>query len=298
MMLYDPEPADIPMLQSGSEGARSIPLAFALSAVLPGGGQAYNRQWVKAAGLLAAEIAIAAGYLTSYNRGVDARRQYFAYAHEYWSPPKYGYWLNDFKQFLNEQNPGRPISAADVVVPTGIDFRNPDAWSSADRRAIQEFFDGMRQLEGQLYHVGTGASFAHRIPYFGEQQYYELIGKYFHFAVGWVDYESATVDGRPTWIREDGTFLDTIDPEATDASGQYVNVSDRFWDYRDDHGRANDLFRRASRISTLFIANHLIAAVDAAVFARLHNDRVEARMTMEYDVNGTPVPGARLNLRF
>ncbi len=268
---------------------RSVPLAFAMSAVLPGSGQAYNRHWAKAAGLVAAEIAIAAGYITSYNQGVTARDDYQAYAHQYWQPPKYGRWLNDFKIYLNRLNPGREITAPDVQVPTGINFRDPASWSAADERAVREFFDGMRQLEGQLYHAATGASFAHRIPYFGEQQYYELIGKYFHFAPGWEDY--------PEWIR-DGEFLATIDPELQDESGRYVNASARYWEYRDDHARANALFRRASRVSSLFIVNHLIAAIDAAVFAKLHNDRIDARVTMEHDAAGLPVPGAYIRLRF
>lgn len=284
-------------LQQPTASERSIPLAFAMSAVVPGSGQAYNRQWLKAAGLIAAEVAIAAGYLVSHSQGVSARDDYHAYAHQHWQPTKYGHWLNDYKLYLSELNPSRPIAAPDVQVPTGIDFQNPNSWSEAERRAVQEFFNGMRQLEGQLYHAATGASFAHRIPYFGEQQYYELIGKYFHFSVGWEDYEAAIAEGRPTWMVE-GEFLETIDPEVQDASGRYVNVSDRFWEYRDEHGRANDLFRRASRISTLFLANHLIAAVDAAVFAKLHNDRVKAEMTMEYDASGVPTPGARLSVRF
>lgn len=293
----DDAPDSGSMLQQRPPRDRSVPLAFAMSAVLPGSGQAYNRQWLKAAGMIAAEVAIAAGYLISYNDGVSARDQYQAYAHQYWQPTKYGYWLNDYKAYLGELNPSRPITAPDVQVPVGIDFRDLGSWNDADRRAVQEFFNGMRLLEGQLYHAATGASFAHRIPYFGEQQYYELIGKYFHFAVGWEDYEAAMAEGRPTWI-VDGEFLETIDPEKQDTAGRYIHASDRYWEYRDEHGRANDLFRRASRISTLFIANHLIAAVDAAIFAKLHNDRVEARMTMQYDATGMPMPGARLSVRF
>lgn len=268
---------------------RSIPLAFAMSAVLPGSGQAYNRSWVKAAGFLAAEVAIAAGYVTSNSRGERGRDQYQNYAHQHWQPTKYGQWLNDFKDFLTLENPSRPVDAPYVQIPSGINFREPASWSPADERAVQAFFDSMRELESAVYHVATGASFAHRIPYFGDQQYYELIGKYFHFAPGWEDY--------PEWLR-DGEFLAAIDPELQDASGHHVNVSDRYWEYRDDHQRANDYFRRASWISSFLLLNHVISAVDAAVFAKLHNDRIEARVTMEYDAFGLPSPGAYFRVRF
>lgn len=271
------------------EKDRSIPLAFVMSAVLPGSGQAYNGSWVKTAGFVAAEIAIAAGYITSYNRGDQARDYYQQYAHQYWHPTKYGRWLNDFKDYLTEINPTRPIDVPYVEIPTGIDFTRPASWSAADEQRVRSFFEAMHQLESAVYHASTGASFAHRIPFFGDQQYYELIGKYFHFAVGWEDY--------PEWIRN-GEFLPTIDPELQDAEGNYVNVSDRYWEYRDDHQRANDHFRRASWISTLFIVNHLVSAIDAAVFAKLHNDRIEARMTMQYDVSGSALPGAYLRVRF
>ena len=40
---------------------RSVPLALGMSAVLPGAGQVYNRQWVKAGILVAAEGALILG---------------------------------------------------------------------------------------------------------------------------------------------------------------------------------------------------------------------------------------------
>lgn len=278
---------------------RSVPLAFTLSAIVPGAGQAYNRQWVKAAVAIGAEIGIMAAYLTFNDRAHDARDAYIDYAHAYWSPTRYAHWLNDYKRFLNDFDPNRTIHRSDVSVPTGIDFTNPSGWSSADQRAVRAFFEDIRGLENYMYHHGTGATFAHRLPWFADQQYYELIGKYFHFAPGWEDYAAATgPDGRPTWYLS-GEPLENIDPEATDADGNKIYVQGRFWEYAQDHAYANDLFRRARHVSTLFLVNHIVAAVDAAIFSKLHNDRLEARVEMTNSpLGGGMQSGAVLTYRF
>jgi hypothetical protein len=277
---------------------RSIPLAFVLSAAIPGAGQAYNRQWIKSAIALGAEIGLAAAYLSFYERGDNARDGYIDFAHEHWSPARYAYWLNDYKRYLNEFDPNRPITRQDVTVPTGINFSDPGSWSAADQRAVREFFADIRGLEDFMYHHSTGASFAHRIPWFADQQYYELIGKYFHFATGWDDYYAATgPDGRPTWY-VDGEPLPNIDPEQTDGMGNKIHVSDQFWWYAREHARANDLFRRARHVSTFWVLNHVVAAIDAAVFAKLHNDRLDARLEMSHDAFGGLQQGAVLTYRF
>jgi hypothetical protein len=281
-----------------ADASRSIPLAFALSLAVPGAGQAYNRQWVKAAVAIGAEIGLAAAYLYWDGRGDQARDAYFDYAHQHWNPARYAYWLNDYKRYLNEYDPSRPIGRPDVNVPMGIDWKNPSHWSAADRRAVDQFFAEIRGLEDYMYHHSTGASFAHRIPWFADQQYYELIGKYFHFAPGWDDYDAATTpDGRPTWY-VNGQPLPNIDPEQMDADGNKINVAGRFWDYANQHARANDLFRNARHVTTFWVLNHVVAAIDAAVFAKLHNDRISTRMEVSHDHYGGLQHGAAVTYRF
>lgn len=290
-LLYDGLDAETATAIEAASGRRSVPVAFGLSAVVPGLGQAYNRQWVKAAVGLAAEAALIIGYTTWRGRGLDGRDAYQAYAHQFWSPMRYANWLNDYKQWL-EAEFNTPIGAPDIQLPpelAAIDFTNPDGWSSAQWALVRDLINQIRDVETSVYHPETGASFSHRLPGFGEQQYYELVGKYFQFAPGWVDY--------PAYVGGDGSYLDTIDPEKTGPDGSKPNVSDRFFDYARDHGQANDYLRRASRMSVLFIANHFIAAVDAAVFAKLHNDRVQTRLEMSFGAYGEPQPGARLTVR-
>ena len=61
-----------------------------------------------------------------------------------------------------------------------------------------------------------------------------------------------------------------------------------------DHADAQDMLRKASRISTLLVFNHIIAAIDAAVSAKLFNDRhasrLDTHMGLAWDPDGAAVP--------
>ena len=283
-------------------GKRIVPLAFGLSAVVPGLGQAYNRQWVKGAVALGAEVALIVGYSTWQNKGLDGRDAYQAFAHDLWSPMRYAQWLNEYIVYLDEFNPNQPISATPIDITDairGIDFQNPDSWTGEQQVIVRALFDEIRNIEDNIYHPETGASFSHKLPYFSEQQYYELVGKYFQFAPGWADYGEAFKDenGNVVWRDAQGNFIRAIDPEMTAADGSKPNVSDTFLRYADDHGQANGYLRRASRVSMFFVINHLIAAVDAAIFAKMHNNRLEASVQMSQSVTGEVQPVASLRVK-
>ncbi len=267
-----------PENMASQASSRNVPLAFGMSAAVPGAGQVYNRQWVKAAVAIGLEAALIAGYFVYRSRGLDEEKAYKAYAHEYWDPKQYAMWLNDYVEFL-EQEHGANIGADPVAIPTGIDFTSPDLWSAGDRQMVRSFFDQIRGVEDRIYHPETGASFSHKLPYFSEQQYYELIGKYFQFAPGWVDY--------PAWRMGD-EFTVAIDPEHTGPGFSKPNIQGRFLDYASDHADANTFLRRASRMSAVIVLNHLISAIDAAITSKLHNNRLDAEVAFGYDVMNQP----------
>lgn len=260
-------------------GRRSVPLALGMSAVVPGLGQAYNDQWIKGAALFAVEAGLVAGYLIWRSRGLDQEQAYINYAHEHWSADRYARWLNDYVEYLEAEH-GASIGAGPISIPEHIDFASPESWTAQQRSDVRQFFDRIRAVEGQVFHPETGASFSHKLPYFGEQQYYELIGKYFQFAPGWVDY--------PDW-RIDGSFTGAIDPERKGPNGERVNIQGRFLEYARDHADANSLLRRASRVSAVILLNHIVAAFDAAVAAKLNNDRLTTDLSLRYDALGRPV---------
>lgn len=270
-------------------GQRSVPLAFVLSAVVPGAGQFYNKQYVKAGIAVALEAAVITGYTMLRTKGLDAETDFQNVAHQNWSPNRYATWLNDYSDYLSSEL-GAVITAPKIQVVNSVDFTNPSGWSSADQAAVNTLFSQIRAIERQVYHPETGAAFSHQIPDFSAQQYYELIGKYFQFAPGWDDYGN--------WKDDQGRFTAAIDPEMTGTNGSKPNVSSSFYAYAEEHADAQDMLREASRISLLFIFNHLIAAVDAAVSAKLFNNKVESQMGLAYNSFGAPTPVATIRIQF
>ncbi len=267
-------------------GGRNVPLAFGLSAAVPGLGQIYNRQWIKAGVSLAVEVAVLAGYITWRNDGLAGERAFRLRAHSEWSPAQYASWINAYASYLESEH-GASFSFQDILPPTGVDYASPDSWSESDRVAVRALFIEIRTAESELFHPETGASFSHRLPEFGDQQYYELIGKYFQFAPGWTDY--------PEWLAN-GSYTDAIDPERSNPDGTKLSVSPSFYEYAREHAHSQDLLRRASRMTSLLVVNHIVSAVDAAVFSKLHNDRLDARLSMAYDEDGRPSTTATLTL--
>ncbi|MDA0875664.1 MAG: hypothetical protein O3C45_11475 [Bacteroidetes bacterium] len=281
--------APAPMTTTASAASRSPGIPFLASAVLPGAGQWINGHRVKALVAVSLEAAIITGYVVTRQNGLRAEDDFRAFAHDQWNPARYASWLNDYRAYLNDEL-SASITAPPVQVVQGVDFSRPSAWSATDRAAVQQMFNQITAIERQAFHPETGAVFSHQLPDFGDQQYYELIGKYFQFAPGWEDY--------PAWRGSDDSYLPAIDPELTAADGSKPNVSDTFFAYARDHADAQDLLRTASRISLLLVFNHIIAGIDAAVSAKLKNDRVSTQMGLAFDPQGSPQPviGVRMRL--
>ncbi len=275
-----PEPAG-----HGAQKERNVGLAFVTSAALPGSGQWLNGQRVKAIVAAGLEAAIITSYVVTRRQGLDQEDAFRSFAHDRWDPSRYASWLNDYREYLNDEY-AATITAPPVDLVPGVDLSNPAGWSASDRDRVLQMFDQIQAIERQAFHPETGAAFSHQLPDFGDQQYYELIGKYFQFAPGWDDY--------PAWRSEDDGYLSAIDPEQTGPDGSKPNVSDTFYAYARDHADAQDLLRKASRISTLLVFNHLLAGIDAAVSAKLFNDslaeRLDTQMGVAWDPSGAAVP--------
>ncbi len=247
---------------------RSVPLAFGLSAVIPGLGQAYNRDWIAAAIFVAAEVALIAANVSWKNSGNQGVEEFEQFANLNWSPLQYAEWLNDYSGY----------NGPDVDLPslTEADFKHPENWSAGQRAEVDAFFANIQTAERASIYLTTGASFSHVLPSFGDQQYYELIGKYFQYAPAWTDY-SGNPDDDPRDIMPD------------DAN---------FYFYADIHASANDDLRKSSTTSSLLIVNHFAAAVQSAVMARIHNKRIQPSVSLSQGPRGDLVTTARLMLTF
>ena len=269
-------------------GRRSVPLAAGMSMLVPGAGQVYNGHLVKAGVALALEAVLIATVVSKHRAGLDAEDKFQAFAHANWNASRYGDWLNDYTDYLNDEL-GASIDVPRIMTGINVDFAHPELWSSADRAAVRTMFSEINRIERAVFHPETGASFSHQLPPFADQQYYELIGKYFQFAPGWNDY--------PAWIDGDGNFTSAIDPEQTAPDGSKPNVSNNFRSYARDHAHSQDLLRTASTFGLLVVLNHVVAAIDAAVSAKLHNDGLEPGVAVSLDGFGKPQATASLGLR-
>ena len=253
--------------------------SFLMSAALPGLGQAHQARLGRALVFAAIDVAIIALSRRAEQQGQHDMINVESSAHQLWSPAQYAEWLNDYADFLASTNEN--LTADRVGVPTNIPFSQPGAWTADQSQRVRRLFEEIRALEAQLYYARSGAAFSHVLPYFGEQQYYELIGKYFQYAPGWSDY--------PAWRSGDG-FLPSIDPTTLE-NGRREFVTDQFYAYASNHAAANDLFRRSQQLMVALIAWHMVSAVDAAVLSQKRRLLDQTRVSLGLTRSSTGANG-------
>ncbi|MCF6268834.1 MAG: DUF5683 domain-containing protein [Melioribacteraceae bacterium] len=215
---------------------RSPMLAAGMSVVLPGAGQFYNEDYWKTAIFVAIEVAAIAAAIIYYNKGEDQVASYEAFADSEagWNVDKYANWTVDNANRLNSQIPeGAPV----------LDIFDNDGnviWSR------------LNNLERTI-----SGYYSHLLPAYGDQQYYELIGKYQQFNPGWNDfnYDDAYNYGDPLTP----TFL---------------------W-YADERGKANSYYDYSSLAVKVLITNHIISAVEAALAANSYNKSFKAEVKVQ-----------------
>jgi hypothetical protein len=203
---------------------KSLWLAAGLSAVLPGAGEFYAGSVWKAALFFAIEAA-AWGVAYSYDRrGDDQTESYRSFADAHWNVVRYA-------QF------------AETLAPPA---QGPYMW---DRGGAGVDWAELNRMERAI-----GGWFSHTLPPYGEQQYYELIGKYPQFNQGWDDAPATFTYGDP--------------------------LTPRFLYYSGERGLANTYYDRATAFVTVALVNHLLSAVDAAWTAASYNSSLHAEVRM------------------
>ena len=271
----------------GSGGRRNPALAFGMSAVVPGLGQAYNNSWIRAAVAGALEIGLWAGYFTWRGQGRDGEAAYQAFADRDWSAYRYGAWLNEY--------PGYGGPDLDIASIEDVDFMNSGGWTADQEQRIAAFFEDIRTAARVSRYnnadgTGTGATFSHVLPDHGEQQYYELIGKYFQFGAGWSDW----CDDR------DPNDAGCFSIEGFQQLDAFALKTPLFFAYAADHADANTLLRRASRATSIIVANHALAALDALLTARFHNRglEIDSSVSLRQGPDGAVSPVANVRFTF
>ncbi len=248
--------------------------AFLASAVVPGLGQAANRQWWKTALFVAVEAAAIGVYIHRENRGRDGERYYEKIGNKHWSVVAYAQYLvtnhgnehgKSFQQLLTDEGKGQFIDGAGPFGGINPAFDIDIDWALVD-------ITQLRIAERNSFYA-TGFAFSHDLPDYGSQQYYELMSKSFQFGPGWREWHTT----------EPGRF--NID------SGI---MPEQFWYHAQIGFDFNDDLSVARNMLTLIVTNHFIAAFDAFFTQKLRAARMQPTASMEYGLR----PTIGMQLRF
>jgi hypothetical protein len=212
------------------------------SAVLPGAGQFYTKSYWQSAAFFGAEVLAWVVYASYEKKGDQQTNAFQQYADLHWSVVTYAQWIN--------ANFGRSINIVSNPNNTLKSWQQVD-W--ADLNAAED------QIAGDQSIQPTG--FTHKLAPHGDQQFYEMIGKYSQFGGGWDDAATFQAGGY--------TKADVL------ANNGIGNVSPRFLAYRDMRGKANSYYNIGTTVSYIIVANHLLSALEAALNASNINHRIQ-----------------------
>jgi hypothetical protein len=246
------ELANGPNVQAQTEVAVSTShksqwLAAGMSLLVPGTGEFYAESYWKSAAFFALDVVVwALAY--SYDRRGDRQTDDFQnYADVRWSVWKYAEYAEKY------------------LAPSGqiYQWRKNPALNPSVSPWLQVDWNELNRMERDVAASGFNG-YTHTLAPHGDQQYYELIGKYPQFNQGW--------DDSPP------TFDATKDP-----------VTAHFVYYAGTRGRANDLYNSATTFVTIGIVNHILSAIDAAWSASSFNNSLHAQVGVQVVPEATGV---------
>jgi len=249
---------------------RSSLKAGLFSLLIPGAGQIYNGgtgNYIKAAGFLAIEAAAIAANIILTNKANNKTTYFQNYADgtssewnsygtdgyvsgnsqvHYYNVYKYAQWLVNNVNAIEDNAGTTSSNRADISNNINKILKNStfnpslDPWLQVDWKYLN------------LVEAKMGGYFSHLLPPHGDQQYYELIGKYPQFRQGWSD-------ENPAYLSFEQLNSDTK------LSGYYM----------EQRGQANNLYGVAGTAIGVVIANHFLSAIEAAIWAHGHNKMVQ-----------------------
>jgi hypothetical protein len=233
-------------------------LAGALSLAIPGTGEIYSNSYLKAGAFMAFE---AASWLIAYTYNKKGDRQtgdFQNFADQHYSAWWYAKWTHDNVGALT--NGAHSSGEYDGVFRDGTDSPSCNApfacvnWIELNRME--------RDISGVL---SPPTGYTHQMPYFGEQQYYELIGKYDQFSRGWDDADLRALAQGDLPIKSN---------------------SQEFYAYAKMRAQANNYYDVASTWVSVVVINHVVSALDAFWSATRFNKSLHAGLKMR--VQPTP----------
>lgn len=245
-----------PVLSNIEEQKKSVWLAVGLSAVIPGAGEFYSESYIKSAAFIAIEATAITLGLIYDKKGNDQTDFFQNYADQHWSVDRYAKWTVNNASSINNE-------ITDVTQYKVFNSSGSVNWSELNR------------LENAI-----GKFYSHRLPYYGGQQYFELIGKYQQFYQGW----------------------DDADPNLKTYEQIVQKLADggaNFDYYSLERGKANDFYNIASKAVLVVVVNHIVSALDAAWTAHSYNKNLDMHASIERrDYGFITVYYPQLNLQY
>ncbi|MFZ1292352.1 MAG: hypothetical protein WAR79_19820 [Melioribacteraceae bacterium] len=214
-------------------------LAGLMSFAIPGAGEFYSESYLKAGIFAAVEVGVIVLAVIYDNKGNDQTQFFENYANENWSAYRYANWTMHNAATINpDVNPN---------LYTVFDNNGNVVWSE------------LNKLESAI-----GNYYSHRLAPYGDQQYYEMIGKYSQFNVGWVQFGD--------------------DPNKAYVYGD--PLVDQFDYYSVERGKANDFYNISKWAVIAVVSNHFISALDAAWTASRYNKNLILNVTLKEEQVG------------
>ena len=229
-------------------GEKSPYLGALFSGLIPGAGEVYGKNYLKAGIFFAIEAGLWTAYSIFQNNGDDQTAVYQNFANQNWDVYKYARWLKE------------------------------QSFSGSDAINLESSKDELRRQ----VNICEAQNFSHQLPPYGDQQYYELIGKYQNFVTGWADAD-LTVVNRTNY----GSYKTTM-----------------FINYAGDRQDANEYYDKGSTTLTIVILNHVLSAADAAWTVSVFNKNLKVKtgfhMENKYSYFGERklIPVANVNVTF
>ncbi len=250
-------------------GKKNRWLAGLFSLILPGGGEYYAGSYLKGAIFTVVEAAAITTALI-YNHKGDSQTNFFQnYADQNWYVAKYAYWtLNNAKNLNPDVNPDDYSGVFRGVDWHNINPNGSDAYWLGLKKDVD--WTVLNQLESAM-----SGGYTHQLVYPGEQQYYELIGKYPQYSHGWA----------------------TANINDTD----YHILTQQFLWYAHQRGLANEYYKTGSFGVGVIYVNHFLSALDAIWTTDRYNDSLALKFRMEpgnYSDNFTFVPTLHISFNF
>lgn len=231
LVLNEYKVVENPQIKLINENKKSPFLAGLMSLVIPGAGEIYAEEYLKAGIFVAIEAAVITTAVIYDGKGDDKTIEFQNYADDYqnpdhhWSVVKYAEWLNLYE--IVDKSKKITIDPDETLPP----------WKRVNWT--------------QLNAAETGS---HKLPRHGEQQYYELIGKYYQYAGGWNDFTGGS-------NKED--------------------ISPNYLYYAGMRGDANDFYTVARTAVIGIYVNHFLSGLDAVWSTVSYNKDIAVKLRME-----------------